>query len=310
MSNSGSTETRSKCEACGEELIERLPNVIDPQTRESFAIVGCPSCGLGKTVPQPDDLSPYYGPAYHGGRHGFTARYCVNRRLRFLRQVAGPGAGRRLLDVGCGDGAFLVSARGTGWEVAGTETNPSLARAAGIEVCTALDDATKLRPFACVTAWHSLEHMRSPRELVRDAVQLLERRGPAGAHLWSQVVSPGCAASSLPLWAALFDPAPSERGAADFETVRPGGRTRRLWLDAECSQLSVARAKCLLRPVDGTAIARRHGLEMGPICGRYADHNLGRSIDSRGGSRRQGSHLGDGRPKASLESGRRARGVN
>jgi SAM-dependent methyltransferase len=82
-----------------------------------------------------------------------------------------------LLDVGCGDGAFLVSARRDGWEVAGTEMNPSLARAAGIKVWTQFDEAAALAPFACVTAWHSLEHLRSPREVIRQAVGLLEPGG-------------------------------------------------------------------------------------------------------------------------------------
>ena len=77
------------CNGCGGTLSTRYPEVLDPQTRETFAIAACNSCGLGHTSPQPEDLSPYYGAAYHGGRHGFTAQYCVWRRMRFVENVAG-----------------------------------------------------------------------------------------------------------------------------------------------------------------------------------------------------------------------------
>jgi SAM-dependent methyltransferase len=115
------------CNACGGPLRNRLPVVVDPQTRESFRIEACAACGLGHTLPQPVDLGPYYA-GYHGARHGFTARFCTMRHVRFLRRAAGRPDGRRLLDVGCGDGTFLLAARDEGWQVAGTELDPAIAR--------------------------------------------------------------------------------------------------------------------------------------------------------------------------------------
>ena len=66
--------TPDACNICGGDLRTSYPRVLDPQSRETFAIARCERCGLGHTTPQPDDLGRYYGPAYHGGRHGFTAR--------------------------------------------------------------------------------------------------------------------------------------------------------------------------------------------------------------------------------------------
>lgn len=167
----------SHCNACGGSLKTRFPAVLDPQTLEHFAIAACERCGLGHTTPQPEDLQPYYGETYHGGRHGFTARYCVRRRLRLVRAAAGAGRGRRLLDVGCGDGAFLLGAQAAGWNVMGTEMNPALARAAGLLVQETIDDARAHAPFDCVTLWHSLEHMRDPHATLKSLAKLLAPEG-------------------------------------------------------------------------------------------------------------------------------------
>jgi SAM-dependent methyltransferase len=155
----------------------KFSSVLDPQTRETFGIATCERCGLGQTFPQPEDLARYYGPAYHGGRHGFTAKHCARRRIGFLRDVAGAGQGRRVLDVGCGDGTFLLAAQRSGWAVAGTEMNPAIARGEGLTVWTDLDQANEGAPYACITLWHSLEHMRAPRAVVEEASRMLEQGG-------------------------------------------------------------------------------------------------------------------------------------
>jgi SAM-dependent methyltransferase len=165
------------CQGCGGPLEPRFQEVPDPQTGEVFSIAACARCGLGQTFPQPDDLGKYYGPAYHGGRHSVTARYCSLRRERFVRQTAGPARGRRLLDIGCGDGTFLIGARSEGWDVAGTELNPAVAEAAGLRVWTRLEDAASFAPFGCITMWHTLEHMRHPREVLEQAARWLEPGG-------------------------------------------------------------------------------------------------------------------------------------
>ncbi|HEY2899178.1 MAG TPA: class I SAM-dependent methyltransferase [Polyangia bacterium] len=157
----------------------RFATAIDPQTKESFSVLQCPACQLGHTKPQPPDLGPYYGAAYHGGRHAFTSRFCIRRRLRLLRQAAGNGRPGRLLDVGCGDGSFLAAAgERDRWQVAGTEINPDAARKKGLEVRESIKEIGKLAgPFRCITLWHSLEHLRDPRAALASLAELLEPGG-------------------------------------------------------------------------------------------------------------------------------------
>jgi 2-polyprenyl-3-methyl-5-hydroxy-6-metoxy-1,4-benzoquinol methylase len=91
----------------------------------------------------------------------------------------------RLLDVGCGDGAFLREAAGYGWTVSGTEFSPAgarLARAAGVPVF-----AGELREarfpdagFDVITCWHVIEHVADPRRLLAEMHRLLT---PGGALL-------------------------------------------------------------------------------------------------------------------------------
>jgi SAM-dependent methyltransferase len=178
-----------RCEACGGSLRVRFATVRDPQTRETFSIVECAGCGLGHTSPRPANLARYYRD-YHGGRHGQTASYCARRRSRILRQVAVAGntsvalgdsgadpSARRLLDIGCGDGTFLLAARAAGWSVVGTEMNVVPARAAGLDVYHHISDLHSQAPFHAITLWHTFEHVPHPRAAPKEIRSLLAPNG-------------------------------------------------------------------------------------------------------------------------------------
>jgi len=93
-----------------------------------------------------------------------------------LRHVSKNGSGR-LLDVGCGDGTFLLAARAAGWRTAGTELNPELARAEGLDVHPALDGVRALAPFDAITLWHVLEHLPNPGDTLDSLRALLAPGG-------------------------------------------------------------------------------------------------------------------------------------
>src|SRR3990172_5008385 len=139
------------CTVCGNTLVHKYSEIRDPLTNEMFAISRCLRCGLGHTVPRPDDLSLYYASQYYGNRHGLTLRRCIKRRLGFVESAMQPGKGRRLLDIGCGDGSFLLAARNAGWEVMGTELNPLPARASGLEVMEGIEQVPRENQFDCIT---------------------------------------------------------------------------------------------------------------------------------------------------------------
>ena len=167
----------ANCVICGDLLEPHFEAVRDPMTEETFSISRCVRCRLGHTIPQPVDLDRYYQGDYYDNRHGFTSRFCVKRRLRFVAAAEPDGCGKRLLDIGCGDGSFLLAARKAGWNVMGTERNPVSARGAGLDVEESLDRVTASGTFDCITMWHSLEHMRNIPLTLSNLARLLKPGG-------------------------------------------------------------------------------------------------------------------------------------
>jgi SAM-dependent methyltransferase len=164
------------CPVCRDCMQEALAGVRDPQTGETFGVIRCSRCQLGVTVPQPDDLGPYYGERYYGGRHWITRRYCAWRRMRVIKQTTRGSKPSTLVDIGCGDGSFLLEARRAGWRVLGTEVNDRIP-SPGLEIWGSLDDLKARAPFGCVSLWHSLEHLRDPTRALADLAQMLAPGG-------------------------------------------------------------------------------------------------------------------------------------
>ena len=173
------TSTGVTCPVCSGALHQALAGVRDPQSGELFGVVRCSSCELGITVPAPEDLEPYYGERYYGGRHWITRRYCAWRRMRVITQTTRGTAPTTLVDIGCGDGSFLLEARQAGWTVLGTEVNDRIP-SPGLEIWGSIADLRARAPFGCITLWHSLEHFRNPTQALADLSQMLV---PGGAFV-------------------------------------------------------------------------------------------------------------------------------
>jgi SAM-dependent methyltransferase len=168
----------AQCNVCGAGLEPLFERVRDAQSDETFSIVRCSRCGLGHTSPQPDDLAPYYGEKYYGGRHSFTQRHCMARNLRLLQRAMRGSEGKKLLDVGCGDGSYLALAREHGFVVSGTELGDNAQPASrGIEARQTVDDWLDRAPFDVVTMWHSLEHFRDVRGALASVSRVLRPGG-------------------------------------------------------------------------------------------------------------------------------------
>ena len=103
---------------------------------------------------------------------------------RHLARAQFPQPGR-LLDVGCGNGAFLLRAREMGWNVAGCEPDAkavSACQAQGLDVIRGdvFSSALDGELFDVVTISHVLEHVTDPQALLKRAKALMN----PGGVLW------------------------------------------------------------------------------------------------------------------------------
>jgi 2-polyprenyl-3-methyl-5-hydroxy-6-metoxy-1,4-benzoquinol methylase len=89
--------------------------------------------------------------------------------------------GDRVLDVGCGEGNFLLKAQGKGAVTCGIELNKGAAAVAerkGIRVCEELlRDHRVADLYDVVTSFQVLEHVVDPLAFIRDCVGVLRDEG-------------------------------------------------------------------------------------------------------------------------------------
>lgn len=116
----------------------------------------------------------------------FPIRQQMDYFYRHLPRLKG-----RLLDVGCGHGAFLERAAGAGWEVEGIEPDPQAARVAssrGIKVAAAsIQSFTPKGSYDRITLSHVFEHLHHPSRELRTLHSWLSD----GGELWMAMPNPG-----------------------------------------------------------------------------------------------------------------------
>jgi SAM-dependent methyltransferase len=108
-------------------------------------------------------------------------RWFIDRRYRHLPKKK-PGATRRLLDVGCGGGKFLVDAKNCGWEVRGIDPDPkaveqALGRGVQVEQGGIADLEAIQGQFDVITMSHVIEHLHEPLRTLKQVRKLLAPGG-------------------------------------------------------------------------------------------------------------------------------------
>ncbi len=162
----------------------------EPVARHNgFAIVQCRGCGLVYVNPRPaaEELIRLYAE-YHA-RGGETEASWDRLMRRVFRQTANllcasrdGSAPKRLLDVGCGYGAFVALMRERGWDAEGVDPSPKV-------VQTAVDAGRPVRrstleelqepdgSYHAVTMFYVLEHLPDPLAALKKAYALLAPNG-------------------------------------------------------------------------------------------------------------------------------------
>ena len=160
-----------------------------------FPLVQCAGCGVIALHPQPDEatLARAYSTQYYGvskqkfiGPFARIVTWFQNGRARMAQRIvrqAGVQARPRVLDIGCGNGGFLMQMHRRGFEIQGTERTAESAARVPAEIASSIHigDLLALRlaesSFDLVTLWHVFEHLRDPVAHLREIKRLLKPGG-------------------------------------------------------------------------------------------------------------------------------------
>lgn len=186
-------EARGQCPLCGTTECLEVREASDPRfgLPGRFKVLWCPKCDIGSTHPRLTwtELQRYYPDAYDPYR-GHTWLSEISRVHRFLIAAEdrfGAAATDRvrpgtLLDVGCGNGAYMAEMAQRGFTVTGVEISPLASKVVtkrGFPVVSG-DFLTATLPreaFDVVTMNHYLEHCLDPRANLKKAHELLKEGG-------------------------------------------------------------------------------------------------------------------------------------
>lgn len=122
-------------------------------------------------------------PAHAAGRWLVPLLFPIKQQLDFFHRHLPRKCGA-LLDVGCGNGAFMLRAADAGWEVQGIEPDSAAAeRAIAAGLCVHRGDMTTFESaeaFDAVTLSHVFEHLHDPLA----ALHMCRRVLKPGGMLW------------------------------------------------------------------------------------------------------------------------------
>jgi len=174
------------CPNCGS-VQNKVKYVAEP-----FQVVKCQTCSLVYLGNPPDENLLYeeyyessdYQPEVYRSNSNVAALaelYAINaQRIAVIKRLKPAG---RLLDVGCGRGYFLATAREHGFEVFGIDVSERAIeyakRSFDVEVAAkTLDELQESSTkFNVITLWHVLEHFIDPFDTLKKIRTLLRENG-------------------------------------------------------------------------------------------------------------------------------------
>ena len=152
-------------------------------TAEAFRYRRCAACRCFFLENVPADLGAYYPPDYFSlpGLEGLRAQAVPERWRMELVPARPPG---RLTEIGPGNGIFAVQALDAGFDVAVVEADERacayLRETLGVEAVQSVAPEVALAGLPSsrvIAAWHVLEHVGRPWDVVDAAAENLEAGG-------------------------------------------------------------------------------------------------------------------------------------
>lgn len=176
----------SLCEICGGQSLQTLFPVSDLRlqtTEKMYNLQRCQLCDHVSLIPRPEEheLGTFYPERFYAsGKADFLTRLNYKTALGHIHRIAKNG---RLLDIGCGTGAFLTAAAEYGYEIYGQELSPEGSKIAvekhGERIsCGDLSKCEfKTDFFDIITLWHVAEHVYDIAHFMKEIQRILKPGG-------------------------------------------------------------------------------------------------------------------------------------
>ena len=162
-------------------------------SKADFEIWHCGSCTFRFTqrVPGQADIGPYYQSdnyiSHSDTDQGIISKmykrarnYTLGMKRKLVQAQTGKITGK-LLDIGCGTGAFLHALQQAGWQVTGLEPDAGARAKAkqlyGIDAQPSQELFTLSGSFDAITLWHVMEHVHDMHDYMEQFKKLLAPGG-------------------------------------------------------------------------------------------------------------------------------------
>lgn len=203
---------KSKCPLCNSHGIFSFESKdFLYKKSETYRYIQCTNCSAIYQDPMPTtaEISSFYPDdysAYHEvsipKRQGFTRLATLRYKYHYTHLNVPPPfmllvpfissflyrnaihfvPDGRGLDIGCGNGQFIINMNSLGWQFEGVEFNPlgvKVCRKAGLKVFHGELHAAKFEDntFDLVSARHLIEHIPDPNRFINEIARILKKKG-------------------------------------------------------------------------------------------------------------------------------------
>ena len=179
----------NECNCCGSKSFSQFMQPKCYLTEEKLSAVKCNDCDFIFLSPRPDPKKgqDYFNKAYAGHEDFNDHEYYRDHDKKLFQSKLKIEAieklnpkGKKLLDVGAGQGHFMKEARDRGWDVVGTELSIEARESAkklfDLSLLESFDGFAE-STFDVITLWDVLEHVSDAKEILEEVSKLLKKDG-------------------------------------------------------------------------------------------------------------------------------------
>ena len=157
-------------------------------TKEEFSLELDTHYDMLVTKPQPKNLDKYYQTTNYISHtdqstnffekiYSIAKKYTLHKKTKLINQFSNNG--KTLLDIGCGTGEFLVTAKKENWTIFGVEPNKQAREKAVSKKLNVVEHLENLgqQKFNVISLWHVMEHLPDLKNQIKKITNLLAEEG-------------------------------------------------------------------------------------------------------------------------------------